>query len=396
MASQIQNRSNPLVDASSAISALAPVFLGSGATTTKTSNLDPKAIAALQQMLAPGGAYGKGAAVSDSNDAIANAMKLLMEKSAPGVISQGNQTGGYGSTTQALEMNDLTSRIAGEGAQLQLNNIGNYAGIQNQAANTLKGANTTSTAKTAPIVDPWTAVAGIAGASLLSNIFGSSGKGKSGSGTEASIGSADTGIAPVASKGMMDLLNINSNDFKSYSDNFAQGLKQSVTGVDGTTSTGGWDQFVGVGKGVAGQIVSNEAGGILSRVIGGISDLFSGGGSSSDSSSGCFITTAVCRHKYKADDCDELTTLRTFRDTYMRSTDELRWYVDLYYRDAPGICKAINAMKDDQRNAIYAAFDEDFIQPAVIAIKAGDNERAFNIYRALFEAAKEIAFPVQE
>lgn len=72
----------------------------------------------------------------------------------------------------------------------------------------------------------------------------------------------------------------------------------------------------------------------------------------SSTSSNCFLTSACCEYKGLADDCDELKTLRHFRDTYLKEQSYGQELIELYYRDAPQIVEAINASAEKDR--IYA------------------------------------------
>jgi len=56
----------------------------------------------------------------------------------------------------------------------------------------------------------------------------------------------------------------------------------------------------------------------------------------------CFITTACMRAAGLGDDCDELVTLRWFRDNVMLRFEEGRALGALYYRIAPGIVRSID------------------------------------------------------
>ena len=51
----------------------------------------------------------------------------------------------------------------------------------------------------------------------------------------------------------------------------------------------------------------------------------------------CYITTAVCEHMQKEDDCYEMQVMRRFRDEYLMQTDEGRSIIKDYYEVAPGI-----------------------------------------------------------
>jgi hypothetical protein len=181
------NRSSGAIDL---ISNLAPLLLGSGKQTTSTSNtaskqgLDPKTTAMLQSLIS-GKEYSKGAAVSDTQGAMENAMKLMMQSGMPDISNALHAQGAYNSSTNNLLTNDLMSRAAGAGAQIQLDQINKYSDTRANAAATLKDANTTtttaqkSTAKTAPVVSPWLTGGAMLGGTLLSHLldgFGSSNK----------------------------------------------------------------------------------------------------------------------------------------------------------------------------------------------------------------------------
>lgn len=101
--------------------------------------------------------------------------------------------------------------------------------------------------------------------------------------------------------------------------------------------------------------------------------------SNNSSGGGCFITTAVCERDEKPDDCDELETLRTFRDTFMRATPERSAMVDLYYSVAPIILDRIEAFPDDAKSEVFAVL-RTYVALAVKAASDGQNERAARIY----------------
>lgn len=64
------------------------------------------------------------------------------------------------------------------------------------------------------------------------------------------------------------------------------------------------------------------------------------------SSSGCFITTTCMEYMGKKDDCEELQTMRKFRDEYMKSNTEGQKLIKQYYEVAPKIVSTLNANKD--------------------------------------------------
>lgn len=110
-----------------------------------------------------------------------------------------------------------------------------------------------------------------------------------------------------------------------------------------------------------------------------------GSRSSSSSSDGCFLTSACVGHLGKADDCTELTTLRRFRDTYMKSTEEGSALVAEYYAVAPKIVKCIDASPD--KDAIYDGI-YGVITDCIGLINGGDNAAAQQRYVKMVNGLK--------
>ena len=96
----------------------------------------------------------------------------------------------------------------------------------------------------------------------------------------------------------------------------------------------------------------------------------------------CYLTTACTQFKGLPDDCDELTTLRTFRDTFLRALPDGDTLVDLYYRRAPFILAGINRQKN--KEDIYEALYK-VIRFCVKAVKEGNNELALHTYKTAVE-----------
>ena len=113
-------------------------------------------------------------------------------------------------------------------------------------------------------------------------------------------------------------------------------------------------------------------------------DSNTGSGTIVDTSSGskdstdiqCFLTTACMRHKMDKfdDNCDELKTLRAFRDAYVAKDD-----IDHYYEIAPSIVEEINKLQnsDEIFNGIY----NNVVIKCVDDIKAGNYDEAYDRYR---------------
>lgn len=92
----------------------------------------------------------------------------------------------------------------------------------------------------------------------------------------------------------------------------------------------------------------------------------------------CYITTAVCEHQNKSDNCYELTALRDYRDTYLASTEEGREIIKEYYNIAPGLVMIIN-MQQDAEN-IYQHIYEKYLIPCIHYIEEDKNEECRDLY----------------
>ena len=95
----------------------------------------------------------------------------------------------------------------------------------------------------------------------------------------------------------------------------------------------------------------------------------------------CYITTAVCEHMGYADDCEELTLLRGFRDGYMMSAPGGKQMVEEYYECAPGIVGAINTRADS--GDIYKKLYAEYIYPCVKMIKEGRPGECLEHYKLM-------------
>ena len=98
-----------------------------------------------------------------------------------------------------------------------------------------------------------------------------------------------------------------------------------------------------------------------------------------NSSSGCFLTSACTEARGLADDCEELTTLRAFRDGYMKSLPQGEHDICQYYHIAPAIVAKIHTLPHAKE--IYDSIYTDLVIPCVELIHAGNNEEAYTKYR---------------
>ena len=96
----------------------------------------------------------------------------------------------------------------------------------------------------------------------------------------------------------------------------------------------------------------------------------------------CFITTATCLHDGKADDCDELTAFRAFRDGWMMQNGHAG-QVERYYAIAPAIVQCIDYCDDS--DVCYAHIRETWLDPCYRALKEWRNEDCYAIYSDMVE-----------
>ena len=99
------------------------------------------------------------------------------------------------------------------------------------------------------------------------------------------------------------------------------------------------------------------------------------------SSSGCFITSAVCNSLNKPDDCYELTAFRSFRDRWLSQQPDGKDMIEEYYRIAPKIVEQIDLRTDHAQ--IYRSIWENHLQPCLSAIEAEEYERCKHLYSAM-------------
>ena len=98
-----------------------------------------------------------------------------------------------------------------------------------------------------------------------------------------------------------------------------------------------------------------------------------------DSSGGCFLTSACVEARGLPDDCTELTTLRVFRDGYMKSIPTGQADICQYYHTAPTIVAKIRALPNAAE--IFDSIYTELVLPCVELIQSGNNEIAYEKYR---------------
>ena len=105
----------------------------------------------------------------------------------------------------------------------------------------------------------------------------------------------------------------------------------------------------------------------------------SGSGSGSGSE-GCYLTSACVAARGLPDHCEELQTLRSFRDDYLTQQPGGRAEIAQYYATAPKIVEAINQLPDALE--IWNRIFEELVKPCVKMIHAKQNAQAHQLYRS--------------
>lgn len=101
----------------------------------------------------------------------------------------------------------------------------------------------------------------------------------------------------------------------------------------------------------------------------------------------CYITTAVCEHQNKPDDCYELTILRNYRDNYLLNSETGYTLVEEYYNIAPGLVMMIN-MQHDADN-IYHHIYEEYLTPCIHYIEEDKNEECRDLYMQMVHSLQK-------
>lgn len=103
------------------------------------------------------------------------------------------------------------------------------------------------------------------------------------------------------------------------------------------------------------------------------------GDSGSSGGSGCFLTSACVHAMNLPDDCHELSTLRRYRDTYLRNCEGGMCDIHEYYAIAPRIVEKIDESEDAP--GVWKKLYDELVVPCVRLIEAGENEGARRLYK---------------
>lgn len=106
----------------------------------------------------------------------------------------------------------------------------------------------------------------------------------------------------------------------------------------------------------------------------------------------CFITSACVFARGLTDDCEELTTLRAFRDNYIMTVPGGPELIQEYYEVAPAIVASIIENKESVR--ILSALYDELVVPSVTLILSGEYEEALLHYRTcVAQLMEELCVP---
>lgn len=106
-------------------------------------------------------------------------------------------------------------------------------------------------------------------------------------------------------------------------------------------------------------------------------------GESWEKDTGCFITSACVEAQGLSDDCLELSVIRNFRDTYVRSHPQGEHLLAEYYRIAPIIVQRIDT--SPERGKIYGDLFDKLVRRSLALIQEEKKEEAFKNYQVIVE-----------
>lgn len=99
------------------------------------------------------------------------------------------------------------------------------------------------------------------------------------------------------------------------------------------------------------------------------------------SSSGCYLTTAMCNILGFEDDCTILNTLRNFRDDYMTNDDECKPLLEDYDTFGPEIAYRLDQYIE--KELVADVMLQMYINPAVECINNDKYDDAVEIYKEM-------------
>ena len=105
----------------------------------------------------------------------------------------------------------------------------------------------------------------------------------------------------------------------------------------------------------------------------------------------CFLATAACDTLWLPDNCEQLETLRWFRDKYVLTSSEGRQRVEEYYNIAPEVVEIIKQRSDAKE--IFSEIYGRWVRPAVNAIQLGHHHQAHAIFEEVVTESRKRFLP---
>lgn len=239
----------------SAIPQLLQLFVGTGKTTsggstTTSKNGNPNAIASLVSLLGSNAA-NPDAAGQVTNDATANAIKLMLQAGVPSIGSAERSSGVYNSSMTKDSMAQLEGQTAAAASKIQLDQMNQAAATRTSAAsalNEMTGTTTqasSGTSKQAGAIDPMMGILALGGLMGANALFGGKKSGSQGQ-VGASINAVPDTNVPITTPNVNSIFD--SLGFTGqFANDIAGALKSSTTGPDGSAQTGGLKDLTNAG-----------------------------------------------------------------------------------------------------------------------------------------------------
>ncbi|MEN9848216.1 MAG: hypothetical protein RL368_956 [Pseudomonadota bacterium] len=99
---------------------------------------------------------------------------------------------------------------------------------------------------------------------------------------------------------------------------------------------------------------------------------------------GCFISTTICTHLGKGEQCDELVFLRKFRDEHLLTTNQGVAMVAEYYSISPPLLEKLEKIYL-QNSTIYQFLYEEYLSVIILNLQHTKFEDAISNYKKMLE-----------
>lgn len=98
-------------------------------------------------------------------------------------------------------------------------------------------------------------------------------------------------------------------------------------------------------------------------------------------STGCYLTTAMCKILGFKDDCFILNSLRNFRETKLKPNKKMHPILFEYDIIGPIITARLN--NDDRKKQVAACLLKNYIKPIILFIEQNEDEKATSLYKQM-------------